>query len=160
MSEAEEFLNSIRCLDMQINALDTARVQFRDRRQDLLDKAACISASLNGVCVQTGVSDKVGSIGTALADLPTPEQYARKLNSYQDRLNRKIDELIDKKQKALDTIAKVKDAKLEALLTHRYINNLKWSTIADIMGYTQDWVEMRLKRQAIEAYEEAGSEKK
>lgn len=158
MSEAEEFLNSIRCLDMQINALDTARVQFRDRRQDLLDKAACISASLNGICVQTGVSDKTGSIGSQLADLPTPEQYARKLNSYQDRLNRKIDELIDKKQQALDTIGKVKDPKLGALLIHRYINNLKWETIADLMKYDQNWLQNQVRQQAIKAYEEAGNE--
>jgi len=55
-------------------------------------------------------------------------------------------------------IAKIPDAKLGALLIHRYVNNLKWATIADVMKYDQNWLQNQLRKQAIEAYEEAENE--
>lgn len=155
MSEAEIFLNSIRCLDLEIDALDKARVKFSDRRQDLLDRAEAITSNLSGVCVQSGVSNKTQSIGIALAELPTAEEYCKRLNAYQKRINDRIDELIERKQKALDIIAKIEEPRLGALLIHRYVNGLKWSTIADLMKYEQNFLQNHVRQQAIKAYEEA-----
>jgi hypothetical protein len=150
----EQFLNSIRYLDNEINALDYERVRIMDQRQALLD-AAQTWGGLNGVCVQHMPSSKTESIGVALASLPTPESVAQKINAYHERLNRKIDVLIDKKNRAMTTIDRVQDGKLRTLLTLRYLRNCNWSTVADLMGYTQNWVEIQLKHEAIRAFEAA-----
>lgn len=150
----EQFLNSIRYLDNEIAALDYERVRVMDRRQDLLD-AAESWGGLSGVCVQHSVGSKTENLGLQLAALITPEQVAAKINQYQERLNRKIDKLIDRKQRAMTTIDLIQDPKYRVLLTLRYISNYKWSTVADLMGYTQNWVEVQLKHEAIEAFEAA-----
>lgn len=152
----EQFLNSIRHLNYEITALDTERVRVADCRQDLMDKAESLGAALSGVCVQHGVNSKTETIGVQLADLMTVEDIVKKLNDYQNRINHKIDTLVDMKQKAQIIIDHIPDARHRALLIHRYISNLKWPTIADIMGYTQNWVEVKLKREAVEAFEAAG----
>jgi hypothetical protein len=150
----EQFLNSIRYLDNEINALDYERVRIMDQRQALLD-AAQTWGGLTGVCVQHSPGSRTESIGIALASLITPEEVARKINAYQERLNRKIDVLIDKKNRAMTTIDRVQDGKLRTLLTLRYLRNCNWSTVADLMGYTQNWVEIQLKHEAIRAFEAA-----
>ena len=149
----EQFLNSIRYLDMEITALDTSRVRMENRRQDLLEQAERFGAGFNGVCVQHAVGSRTETVGVQLADLITPEDLARKLDEYQQRVNQRIDTLIDRKARAQEIISGISDARYRALLTHRFLENLKWSTIADLMGYTQNWVEMRLKIQALEAFE-------
>ena len=150
---AEQYLNSIRCLDLAINAMDRQRVRIAGRRQDLLDQAESLGAALTGVCVQHPVGSKTESLGVQLADLITDEQVAAKLNAYQQRINKKIDELIDKKQHAQDVIDRVQDARYKALLTLRYINSYRWGTVADLMGYNEHYVRMELKTQAVDAYE-------
>lgn len=145
-------MNSIRHLDNEINALEYERVRIMDRRQELLD-AAYPSTGLTGVCVQTMPGSKTESIGIQLAGLMTAEEVVLKINQYQARINKKIDKLVDMKQQAMDCIEQIKDSKYRTLLTLRYISNYKWATVADMMGYTQDWVEIRLKREAIQAYE-------
>ena len=150
----EQFLNSIRYLDNEINALDYERGRVMDQRQALLD-AAQTWGGLTGVCVQHSPGSRTESIGIALASLITPEQVARKINAYQERLNRKIDALVDKKNRALTTIDRVADPQCRTLLTLRYISNYKWATVADLMGYTINWIMNDLKRRAIEAFEKA-----
>lgn len=150
----EQFLNSIRNLDYEITALDHTRTRLEGQRQDILDRAMS-NAALTGVCVQHSTGSKTEALGVQLADLITPEQLVTKLNRLQARVNRKIDELVDRKRLAVEIIGQVEDARYKAVLTHRYINSLKWATIADLMGYTQNWVEARLKAQAMEAFCEA-----
>jgi hypothetical protein len=150
----EQFLNSIRFLDAEISALDYERVKVMDQRQDLLD-AAEKWGGLSGIVVQHGISSKTENIGIRLATIITPEQVARKINAYQERINRKIDRLIDKKHRAMDVIERVQDGRLRTLLTLRYLRNCNWSSVADLMGYTQNWVEVTLKHEAIRAYEAA-----
>lgn len=149
----EQFLNSIRGLDCEINALDTERCRMADRRRDLMEKAESLGAGLNGVCVQHAVSSKTESLGVALADLMTPEEVARKLNQYQERINRRIDLLVDRKQQAQEAIGQIADARCRALLIYRYINGYKWVTIADLMKYTENWVKVDLKQMAIAEFE-------
>lgn len=165
----EQFLNKIRgltyeirALDLQIDALDRDRYQTMNRRQYLLEKAASTGAALNGVCVRHPLGSKTENIGIELADLMTPEQVAEKINHYVRQINQKIDELVDKKRelmalkdKAQQIIGCIPDARYRSLLIHRYINNLQWNSVADIMGYTQNWVEVKLARKSIEAFEAA-----
>lgn len=148
---AEQFLNSIRGLDCEITALDNERVRIAERRRDLLEQAENIGAALSGVSVRHGVSSKTENIGIQLADLPA--DITRRLNEYQRRINSMIDLLVDRKQIALDAIGQIEDARYRALLTLRYINGYKWVTIADMMKYTENWIKIDLKQQAIAEFE-------
>jgi len=149
----EQFLSSIRYLDYEITALDTSRVRMEGRRQDLLEKAASFGANLSGNRVQHAVGSKTEDIAVQLADLISVEELARKMENYQQMINQRIDMLVDLKRQATDLINRLPDTRHRAVLTYRYLDNLKWSTIADLMGYAQNWVEGRLKAQAIEAFE-------
>lgn len=151
----EQFLNSIRGLDLEISALDHERCRIADRRRDLLEQAESLGASLAGVCVQHSVGSRTENLGVQLADTMSVVDVVTRLNDYQNKINRKIEELMDRKERAKVIIDHVPDARLRALLIHRYISNLRWSSIADIMGYTQNWVEVKLARQAVEAFEKA-----
>ena len=148
----EQFLNSIRHLDNEINALDLERCRWMDRRQDLLDSAES-HGSMSGVVVQHAIGSKTESIGIQLADMITPEQVAERINRYQERINRKIDKLVDRKQEALDVIERIPSTTHRALLLYRYLNCLKWETIADLMGYEPSYVRDDLKQAAITAFE-------
>lgn len=144
----EQFLNSIRFLDNEIAALDYERVRVMDRRQELLD-AAESWGGLSGVVVQHAPGSKTESLGLQLAALITPEQVAAKINAYQERINRKIDKLVGRKQRAMDAIDRIPEARYRTLLTLRYIGNYKWPTIADLMGYNEHYVRVDLKREAV-----------
>ena len=150
----EQFLNSLRNLDYEITALDHTRTRLEEQRQDILDRAMS-NAALTGVCVQHSAGSKTEALGVQLADMITPGELVRKLNRLQDRVNKRIDTLVDKKEQAQAVIERIPDARYRALLTFRYINNLKWSSVADLMGYTINWVVNDLKPRAIDAYERA-----
>ena len=149
----EQFLNSIRYLDNEIDALDHERVRLSSQRQDILDKAENLASPLNGVRVQQGLSNRTEALGLELASAPDVTSLVRRLNSYQQRINRKIDELVDRKQKALDVIEDIPDARYRTLLTLRFLSNLQWSTIADMMGYTDAYVRLSLKDESISEFE-------
>jgi hypothetical protein len=123
-----------------------------DQRQALLD-AAETWGGLTGVCVQHSPGSRTESIGIALASLITPEQVANKINAYQNRINNKIDKLVNLKHRAMDTIDKIPDAKYRALLTLRFIDCFKWATIAEIMKYNEHYVRIDLLKLAIPAFE-------
>lgn len=149
----EQFLNSIRGLDLEITAMDHERSRVEYRRRELLEQAQSLGASMDAPHVQHCAGSKVEAIGVQLADLSTPEDVARRLNAYRERINKRIDELVARKERAQRIIDMIPDARIRVLLSYRYISNLRWSTIADLMGYSQNWVEGRLKTQAIEAFE-------
>ena len=151
----ERFLESIRNLDLEITALDHERVRLSNCRQDILDKARSLSGPLDGVRVQHGPSNRTEAIGLELASVPDVETLVRKLNDYQDRVNCRIDELVDRKQKAMDIIERIPDARYRALLIHRFLSNLRWSTIANMMGYTDAYVRLTLRDEAIGDFERA-----
>lgn len=145
----EQLLNSLRYLDYEITALDTQRVKLSDARQDILDRAECLNAPLNGVNVQHSIGSKTESIGIQLADLDDVVERAKRVNALQARVNRKIDDLVDKKQIALDIIEQIECGKCKALLINRFVNNLKWPTIADMMGYNEHYVRVDLRWEAV-----------
>ena len=149
----ERFLQSIRHLDEYINSLDVARCKLLDPRQDILDLAAPHGGM--GDRVQSGIHSKTEDLGIRLADLPVDAQRMKRLRGLAEIINKKIDELVDKKAYALRVIDSVEDNRYKMVLTQRYINGLKWSSIADIMGYAQNWVEVDLRKAAVCAYEKA-----
>jgi len=148
----EQFLNSIRHLDIEINALDHERVRMMDMRQELLD-AAYPSTGLAGVCVQTTPGSKTESIGIQLASLITPQQVAERINRYQERINRAIDRLVERKERALSLIDQMEDGTHRTLITLRYLCGYRWDTVADLMCYDPSYVRDDLKQAAITAFE-------
>ena len=149
----EQFLNSLRFIDNEIQALNLERSRISDQRQAILDLAESWGG-LSGVCVQSTPGSKTESLGIRLA-LVDDEFAMKRAKQYAERIRRKWAELLDRKLTALLVIERIPDARHRALLMHRYINNLQWSTVADLMGYNQNWLEIDLKRKAIEAYEKA-----
>jgi len=144
----EQFLNSIRNLDYEITALDHTRTRLEEQRQDILDRAMS-NAALTGVCVQHSAGSKTEALGVQLADLITPGEAARRIERLQARVNRKIDELVDRKERALAVVERMQSPKCKTLILQRYLNNLKWATIADLMGYNEHYVRVDLKREAV-----------
>ena len=149
----EQFLNSLRFIDNEIQSLQLERTRISDQRQSILDLAESWGG-LSGVCVQNTPGSKTESLGIrlALVDDGLAEKRARQ---YAERIRRKWAELLDRKLTALLVIERIPDARHRSLLMHRYINNLQWSTVADLMGYTEHWVRIYLKAQAIEEYDKA-----
>ena len=80
----EQFLNSLRFIDNEIQALNLERSRISDRRQSILDLAESWGG-LSGVCVQSSPGSKTESLGIRLAlvddDLATQraKQYAEKI---------------------------------------------------------------------------------
>lgn len=149
----EQFLNSMRHLDSEINALDIARVRLADQRQDILDRAENLGTHLTGICVQQSRTSKTETLGIELASLPPIESLVKKLNAFQTRINSTIDALVDRKREAIATIDRIAEPRCKALLVYRYIDGLKWSTIADLMGYAEGHARGPLKDEAIAAFE-------
>lgn len=150
---ADQFLNSIRFLDNQINALDLARARLADQRQNILDRAQSLGANLTGISVQQSRSSKTENLGIELADLPPIQNLLQKLNEYQALINSKIDMLVDRKREALTAIVRIEEPRHGALLVYRFIDGLKWSTIADLMGYAEGHARGILKDEAVAAFE-------
>ena len=150
----EQSLTELRHLDNEIQALTVEQTRLADQRQSLIDMAESWGG-LSGVCVQSMPGSKTESIGISLAGLMTDERVTEKIRQYQRRIYRKLGELLEKKYNALLVIERIPEGKYRTLLMYRYINNLKWETIADLMGYAQNWVEIDLKRKAIDAFDEA-----
>lgn len=145
----EQLLNSLRYLEYEIKALDTQRVKLSDCRQDILDRAECLNAPLTGVNVQHPIGSKTETLGIQLADLDDIVERTKRVNALQAKVNSKIDELVDRKQIALDIIEKVECGKCRALLINRFVNNLKWPTVADVMGYNEHYVRVDLRGEAV-----------
>ena len=148
----EQFLNSIRHLDNEINALDHERVRMMDRRLDLLESAERYGG-ISGVVVQHSIGSRTESIGIQLASLITPQQVAERINRYQERINRAIDRLVERKERALSLIDQMEDGKHRTLITLRYLCGYRWDTVADLMCYDPSYVRDDLKQAAITAFE-------
>ena len=61
--------------------------------------------------------------------------YERKLGRLQNKLKRKLHELIDERDKINDFIDKTEDSDIRQILRYRYIDGLNWEQIGDKMGY-------------------------
>ena len=149
----EQFLNSLRFIDNEIQALNLERSRISDQRQSILDLAESWGG-LSGVCVQNTPGNKTESLGIRLA-LVDDDLATQRAKQYAERIRRKWAELLDRKLTALLVIERIPDARHRALLMHRYINNLQWSTVADLMGYNEHYIRLELRKFAIEAYERA-----
>lgn len=74
------------------------------------------------------------------------DSYYRKVHRIQNRLSRKLDELMDEKDKAIEYIHSLEDSELRQILTYIYVNGFKSWEVAEHMGIHSRTVERKLKK--------------
>ncbi|MHB8063527.1 MAG: RNA polymerase sigma factor sigma-70 region 4 domain-containing protein, partial [Ruminiclostridium sp.] len=57
-----------------------------------------------------------------------------------NRLNRKLEELMDEKDKITEYIYSQNDSDLRQILSYKYVNGLTWKEIGDCMNYDESTV--------------------
>ena len=63
------------------------------------------------------------------------KNYNYKVKRIQNRLNRKLIELVEEKDKLTEYIYSIENSDLRQILTYRYINGLAWEKIGEKMQY-------------------------
>lgn len=127
----KEWLNRGYRLEREIRRLSNERVKAYER---IFERGGN-----DGEKVQTSKTNR------------TEELYARYLE-YDEKLNKRIDELYRVKAEILTAVDAVEDSLLREILIARYINFQKWETIADMVGYDVRHV-YRLHRRALDMTE-------
>jgi len=69
--------------------------------------------------------------------------YNSKVKRIQNRLNRKLIELVDEKDKLTKYIYELKDSDLRQILIYRYVDCLKWEEIGEKMKYASITVRVK-----------------
>lgn len=64
------------------------------------------------------------------------DSYYTKLNRLQNKLKRKLDELMDERDRVLDYIETVPDSIMRQILILKYINGMTWKQIGAEIGYS------------------------
>ena len=89
-------------------------------KQETRDRLTSVTAGYDGESVQ-GTRD--------------PHRYDR-LAELDEKIDRRIDQLVAVKQEIMDAIAQVEDSRYRTLLTERYMEFRTWEQIAVDMNYT------------------------
>lgn len=115
-------------LDREINSLNEARSRAY--------------AQLTGGAISYG--EKVQK-----TKLNNQEELRIAYLAYEDKINRRIAELIKVKTEILTAVEMVNNPTLRTLLIERYINFKTWEQVAESMGYSAEWTEIRLHKMAL-----------
>ena len=131
---AKEYLSQPRILDQQA--------------QSLLDQISSLRALSTQVSAAFGVNLSSGTRNvTAIHDTIVHIMEAEEV------LNRKIDELVDKKAEISRTIDQVPDPFHRLILEKRYLTFFSWDRIAADLAITPRWAQIR-HGEALRAVEE------
>jgi len=65
-------------------------------------------------------------------------EYEKKVKRLRKKLQRRLDELMEKREELEEYIATIEDSELRLIFTLRYINGLSWRQIAAHMGVLGD----------------------
>lgn len=79
----------------------------------------------------------------------TAEEMLVNYLTYEEKINKRIDQLILVKDEILKVIMKVKDPILRQLLELRYLQFQTWEKIAEKLEYSDKWVRTNLHSKAI-----------
>ena len=72
-------------------------------------------------------------------------QYERTVKRIQNRLNQKLQELMDEKDRITEYIYSLDDSDLRQILTYKYVNGLNTKQIGEHMGWSSRTIERRLE---------------
>lgn len=64
--------------------------------------------------------------------------YERRVKRLRNKLNRRLKELIEKREELEEYIAAVPDSEIRTILTLRYVGGLTWQQVAEHMGVEGD----------------------
>ena len=144
--DAKEFLSRARNVETQVRS--------RMEQIEQLRSLAC------RVTPQYG-----GAGGSRFRNVTAMEDTIVRITEAEEKLNRKIDELVTAKLEAAEVIDQVRDVTLRLLLEKRYLLFHPWDTIASDLGYTQRWT-LKKHEDALDAVQrilderEAGRDQK
>lgn len=119
--QAKDFLSQIHKTDALINRL--------------VNTVATLRSSLTSTGSQLK-QDKVQTSGPK----NTLEETITKIIDLEAKINARIDELVSMKQEAFTMINRIPDLDQQNILIARYIQNMKWDSIADEMDHEIRWV--------------------
>ena len=74
-----------------------------------------------------------------------------KMIEYNDKINQKVDELIDTKKKVFDTIEQIKDHEQRLILKMRYVDCEKWEDIEEELHVSKNTMH-RIHRKALKEF--------
>lgn len=119
--QAKDFLSQIHKIDALINRL--------------VNTVATLRSSLTSIGCELK-QDKVQTSGPK----NTLEEGIARIDELERTINIRIDELIDLKQTAFNMIKRIPDLDQQNILIARYIQNMKWDSIANEMDHEIRWV--------------------
>ena len=119
--QAKDFLSQIHKTDALINRL--------------VNTVATLRSSLTSIGCELK-QDKVQTSGPK----NTLEETITKIIDLEAKINARIDELVSMKQEAFTMINRIPDLDQQNILIARYIQNMKWDSIADEMDHEIRWV--------------------
>ena len=92
-----------------------------------------------------------GAGGSRFRNVTAMEDTIVRITEAEEKLNRKIDELVTAKLEVMEVIDQVRDATLRLLLEKRYLLYESIKEIAADLGYTYRWTEKKHKKALQEA---------
>jgi len=116
-SPAQEYLEKIRKLDVQIDCMLTEKEQLKDMALRITPAMSAGGGSVGGN------QDKLGGAVSRIVDK-------------EKEIDRAVDELIDLKQEASSLLSRLDDPAHMKVLHERYIQYKSFESIAAQMGYT------------------------
>ena len=126
-----EYLERLRTIDRELNSM-------LDHKQEILEQATSIKSMPDGVCVQTSTSSKVENAAVRLAD-------------YGDLVYELVDDMVKRKEHALELINQIPDGRLAMLLKYRYVFCWSWNKVSAMMCYDRTSV-WRMRDEAIKEF--------
>ena len=115
-----------------------------DRRISIsIEKVNAMKSALHG---RATTYDSDGSAHVPSGN--SVESALMKVLAYEQRINKEIDMLVDKRMEIEKTIKAMPDARLREILTRRYLLFQKWDYIANEMHYNIKWLH-KLHNRAI-----------
>ena len=131
---AKEYLLSIKQLERAIRLK-------KEEIEELRTLATSITVKTGEEPVQTsGTSDKVGNIVAKIVDL-------------QRELEDSVIVFLNKREECIAILDKMQDIDEYEVLYRRYMQDMKWEEVANVMGYTSEYVRGTLHMNAIANFE-------
>lgn len=142
---AKEYLEPLRFLDREVHMLLTEMerlTDLTDRRQNIIDAYTRITANIaNGRVQDDPERSRVEDCAVALTEIERADGDVREgIRLRVAGLDAQIKRLLAYREEAQGRIEQVDKPHYRQVLQNRYINNLKWDTIADVMKYDVRWV--------------------
>ena len=125
---AKEWMLRAKHLDIEINSLER-------ERKAALERALSMTQPTDNEHISVSSGNP-------------SEAKILKYIEYAEKINERIDKLVDVREEILSAIAQIKSSTLRSILTMRYIEFKSWERIADNLSYSRRQVE-RLNGQAL-----------